>query len=69
MLFFIRQVKPYKLIDIGMVIPKNAAVLLSDFLRDFDLRTMNVAGPSASHCSGIYHHVNRLMCLLLDQVV
>ncbi|UYF98876.1 putative molybdenum carrier protein [Halomonas sp. GD1P12] len=68
-LFCIRQAKPYKLIDIDVVSTNVAAALLADFVREFDLAILNVAGPSASHCATIYDEVNRALGLLLHRAV
>ncbi|RFA30824.1 hypothetical protein CAI21_04815 [Alkalilimnicola ehrlichii] len=66
-LFCIRQGKPYKLIDIALVEPGRAAELLLDFVRDFDVATLNVAGPRASACPAIYDYVKHVIRLVIQR--
>lgn len=68
-LFCIRQGKPYKLIDIELVEPDHAAKLLMDFVREFNIATLNVAGPRSSGCAGIYDYVKRAVSLLVQQSI
>lgn len=68
-LFCIRQGKPYKLIDIELVEPDHAAKLLMDFVREFNITTLNVAGPRSSGCAGIYDYVKRAVSLLVQQSI
>ncbi|MFI0471848.1 YpsA SLOG family protein [Halomonas sp. HMF6819] len=68
-LFCIRQAKPYKLIDIDLVTYETAATLLDDFVREFDVRVLNVAGPSAHHCTGIYRYVHHSTRLFLSHEI
>ncbi|MEQ5837820.1 putative molybdenum carrier protein [Marinobacter sp. NFXS9] len=55
--FCIRLKKPYKLIDIDTVDAETASNLLIAFTNAFDIRVLNVAGPRASGCQGIYVYV------------
>lgn len=58
-LFCIRQGKPYKLIDIELVESSRAAELLSEFVREFNVSVLNVAGPRSSSCPAIYRYVKQ----------
>ena len=62
----IRQDKPYKLIDISLVSPEQAAVLIVEFILGFNVSVLNVAGPRASACPLIYAHVKESMSLALQ---
>jgi hypothetical protein len=66
-LFCIRQSKPYKLIDIELVKPPRAAELLSEFVREFNVSVLNVAGPRSSSCPRIYDYVKQVVGLALQQ--
>ncbi|WP_306462858.1 YpsA SLOG family protein [Marinobacter salinexigens] len=57
--FCIRQGKPYKLIDIELVESSRAAELLSEFVREFNVSVLNVAGPRSSSCPAIYRYVKQ----------
>jgi putative molybdenum carrier protein len=46
--------KPMLHIDLYSVAPFDAAVLINDWIVDYDIKTMNVAGPRASKDSKIY---------------
>ncbi|MDC0663573.1 YpsA SLOG family protein [Marinobacter sp. SS21] len=67
-LFCIRQNKPYKLIDIALVEPLLAAELLGEFVRDFNVSVLNVAGPRSGNCPAIYDHVKRSVGLAIQQL-
>lgn len=49
--------KPYKLIDIDLVTPEQASRLLSVFVWEQGIRTLNVAGPRHSGCPEVYAFV------------
>jgi hypothetical protein len=66
-LFCIRQSKPYKLIDIALVEPPRAAELLSEFVREFNVSVLNVAGPRSSSCPAVYNYVVQVVRLVLQQ--
>jgi hypothetical protein len=46
--------KPMLHIDLSSVTPFDAAVLINDWIVDYDIKVMNVAGPRASKDSKIY---------------
>lgn len=64
-LFCIRQKKPYKLIDIELTGPDRPAEILNRFIGHFGISILNVAGPRASGCPGIYDHVKQSILLVL----
>jgi hypothetical protein len=66
-LFCIRQGKPYKLIDIETVEPEWAAELLIDFVDEFSVAILNVAGPRSSSCSKIYGYVKRVVSFVIQR--
>lgn len=66
-LFCIRQGKPYKLIDIEVVEPDRAAELLINFVVEFKVDVLNVAGPRLSSCSGIYDYVKQVVGHVIRQ--
>ncbi len=55
----IRLKKPYKLIDIDLVDAEKASSLLISFTGKFEIETLNVAGPRASRCQGVYAYVKQ----------
>lgn len=55
--FCIRLKKPYKLIDIDLVDTEVVSSLLVAFTDTFEIKVLNVAGPRASGCQGIYAYV------------
>jgi len=59
--FCIKQAKPYKLIDIALVPPTVGVDLLMDFVQQFNISILNVAGPRASGCPAIYDYVNQVI--------
>lgn len=61
LLFCIKYDKPYKLIGIEVVSTDLAVKLLRRFISEFDIRILNVAGPRASTCSGVYPYVKTVM--------
>ncbi|MCM2131075.1 putative molybdenum carrier protein [Larsenimonas rhizosphaerae] len=68
-LFCIRQGRPYKLIDIHLIMPDQAAALLIDFINDFNVEVLNVAGPGAGNCPEMYTHVKQTMSLFIRQAI
>ncbi|MAN53106.1 MULTISPECIES: putative molybdenum carrier protein [unclassified Marinimicrobium] len=66
-LFCIKQKKPYKLIDIQLIDPRRSAEVLSRFIENFGISTLNVAGPRASSCPEIYDHVKQSITLVLRE--
>ncbi|WP_409525710.1 YpsA SLOG family protein [Nitrincola sp. MINF-07-Sa-05] len=66
-LFCIRQGKPYKLIDIALVDPLRAAELLNEFVHEFNVSVLNVAGPRSSSCPAVYDYVKQVVRLALRQ--
>jgi hypothetical protein len=50
----IKYDKPMIHIDLSSVTPFDAAVLINDWIVDYDIKVMNVAGPRASKDSKIY---------------
>ncbi|MDV2077807.1 YpsA SLOG family protein [Marinobacter xestospongiae] len=64
-LFCIRQNKPYKLIDVALMAPSRAAELIRAFVEDFEVGILNVAGPRASSCPGMYNYVKQTVSLIL----
>lgn len=56
-LFCMRFKKPYKLIDIETVSPQTAAMLVSKFVVEYEVATLNIAGPRAGSCVRIYDFV------------
>lgn len=67
MVFCIRQNKPYKLIDIEVVEPARAAKVLRNFLHEFNVSTLNVAGSRSSRCPGVYDYVKQVISLVIQQ--
>ncbi len=65
--FAIRERKPHQLIDISLIDPPEAAALLAGFIREFDIRILNVAGPRASDCPTMYCYVKQVMTRVLRQ--
>lgn len=65
-LFCIKQKKPYKLIDIELVAPETATELLGDFICNFHIETLNVAGPRASTCPDIYNYVKQVITQVIQ---
>ena len=65
--FCIRQSKPYKLIDIELIEPARAAELLREFVQEFNVCVLNVAGPRSSNCPAIYNYVKQAVGLVLLQ--
>lgn len=66
--YAIAEGKPCKLIDISQVDPPQAAALLLGFIRDSEIRVLNVAGPRSSGCPGIYRFVKQAVALSLQQL-
>ncbi|WP_457942295.1 YpsA SLOG family protein [Vreelandella alkaliphila] len=66
-LFCIQQSKPYKLIDIELIDPLHAAMLLADFVHDRNISILNVAGPRASTCPVMYAYVKQAIELVIKQ--
>lgn len=66
-IFCVRHRKPYKLIDIELIDPPLAAEALRAFIREFDIRVLNVAGPRAGGCPAMYDYVRQGIRLLLPQ--
>lgn len=67
LLFCIRQGKPYKLIDIEVVNTHTAADLVTNFVSEFDVNILNVAGPRLSGCPGIYDYVKETMAFAIQR--
>jgi hypothetical protein len=55
--FCIKTGQPYKLIDIDLVTPQQAAHLLSIFVREERIESLNIAGPRHSGCPAVYAFV------------
>jgi hypothetical protein len=55
--FCILSGRPYKLIDIELVSVSVAAKKVLSFIGDYDIQTLNVAGPRQSACPAIYDFV------------
>ncbi|MGM0833508.1 MAG: YpsA SLOG family protein [Pseudomonadota bacterium] len=66
-LFCIQQSKPYKLIDIELIDPLHAAMLIADFVHDRHINVLNVAGPRASTCPVMYAYVKQTIELVIKQ--
>ncbi|KGK42733.1 hypothetical protein LH51_04810 [Nitrincola sp. A-D6] len=66
-LFCIRQSKPYKLIDIALVEPIRAVELLGEFVHEFNISVLNVAGPRSSNCPKVYDYVKCAVGILIKQ--
>ncbi|WP_434986342.1 YpsA SLOG family protein [Vreelandella zhaodongensis] len=66
-LFCIQQSKPYKLIDIELIDPLHAAMLLADFVHDHHITVLNVAGSRASTCPVMYDYVKQAVELVIKQ--
>ncbi|NVK39898.1 MAG: hypothetical protein HWE39_01530 [Oceanospirillaceae bacterium] len=68
LLFCIQVGKPYKLIDIDLVTPEQAARLLTVFVSDAGIATLNVAGPRHSGCPSLYAFVTESLGRLIASV-
>lgn len=66
-LFCIKQGKPYKLIDTALVEPPRAAELLISFVRERDVKILNVAGPRSSGCPTMYGYVKQVIDRVIRQ--
>ena len=66
-LFCIRQGRPYKLIDIHLIEPERAAALLLEFIGDFDVEVLNVAGPGAGSCPEMYAYVKQTVSMFMQK--
>jgi hypothetical protein len=53
----IRLEKPYQLIDANEVSPRRAGDMLRNFVREFGIEVLNVAGPRESGAPGTYRYV------------
>ena len=51
--------KPYKLIDASQIAPTQTAKLISQFIDDYQLQILNVAGPRASKSPVAYDYTYR----------
>ncbi len=61
LMFCIRTRKPYQLIDIDLTDPETAAQKTIEFISEYSVRTLNVAGPRAGNCPGIYRFVKTVI--------
>jgi hypothetical protein len=64
--FCIEQKRPYLLIDAGKVPAEHAAYLITKFVREEDINTLNVAGPRESEWSGGYDYAFRALDIFLS---
>ncbi|WAK01246.1 putative molybdenum carrier protein [Methylobacter sp. YRD-M1] len=53
--------KPHKLIDISLVGCGPASKAIRDFINDYHIAVLNVAGPRLSSCPGIYAYVKEVI--------
>ena len=65
--FSIKAHKPYKLIDMSLISESQAAESIFDFTLFHDVQTLNVAGPRASDCPGVYDYVRKVMATVLKK--
>ncbi len=61
LMFCIRAGKPYKLIDIDLMDPETAAQKTIEFISEYSVCTLNVAGPRAGNCPGMCRFVKATM--------
>lgn len=61
----LKERKPLKLIDISVVEPALAVEKVREFCIINQIGTLNVAGPRASQCAGIYPYVFEVISQLL----
>lgn len=61
----LKERKPLKLVDISVVEPALAVEKIREFCIENQIGTLNVAGPRASQCAGIYLYVFEVISKLL----
>jgi Circularly permutated YpsA SLOG family len=61
----IEQQRPYKLIDAGKVSAKDAVKLIFDFVREYKIDVLNIAGPRESEWAEGYHYAFRVLDIFL----
>lgn len=54
LMFCIKTHKPYKLIDTSHLTPSIASNAIKQFINQYQIKILNVAGPSHNRCSTIY---------------
>lgn len=64
--FCIQHEKPYKLVDMALATKELAANAISKFLRDFNVSTLNVAGPRASGEPRAYDYTRRVLEIVVS---
>ena len=61
----IEQQRPYKLIDAGKVSAKDAVKLIFDFVCEYKIDVLNIAGPRESEWAEGYHYALRVLDIFL----
>jgi Circularly permutated YpsA SLOG family len=61
----IEQERPYKLIDAGKVSAKDAVKLIFDFVREYKIDVLNIAGPRESEWAKGYDYTLRVLDIFL----
>ena len=65
LMFCIKAHKPYKLIDASQLTPFIASNAIKQFVNQYQIKTLNVAGPSHNRCPNIYAYVKEALLKLI----
>ena len=65
LMFCIKAHKPYILIDMSNVTPSMASNAIEQFINQYQINTLNVAGPSHNRCPQIYDFVKAALSKLI----
>ena len=66
LLFCVDEEKPFQLIDLSLVSAPLAVNAISGFLKQQDIRILNVAGPLQSGSGKVYPYVREVITRMLD---
>jgi hypothetical protein len=58
--------KPCKLIDLSLVDPEDASIIILQFISEYEIRTMNIAGPRQSGSRSVYSYVRNVISGLIE---
>ena len=64
----IEQHQPHQLIDAAKISARGAADLITEFVRELEINTLNVAGPRQSEWTGGYDYAFRALDIFLGNV-
>ena len=62
----VKRQKPHILIDISSTHHGEAVHMIQDFVAEFEIETLNIAGPRASGCARIYAYVDAVLSRFIE---